>query len=518
MARNQDSESGSSVKNYSWSIRLLTLAAAGILFLTMYPFEMGHAKWHGHRPVLLLGHGGKSGGAVDIALNILLFIPFGFGLGSKLLRSKSWKTALVYTTLAGTLFSYGIELAQLYIPARDSGWNDVVTNTAGSLLGFLIASLIASRLFGMFSGWQRNLQVWLAPRRLLCVLLVYFAIWFAGSALLEREVGLGNWRTDCFLTFQNDATGRHPWGGKLLQVQIWNRGLSNSTAETLTSTAQAGSAGDPLVNIDFARNTAAQEPVSQAHPLSSSSDEDAGYPSHLEAMAGASSAPADNLVNSIKQANQFSIRAVLDPAIWPRTDGRIISLSEATGISDFYVNQEADSLVFWFRTPLTARHRALSWKISKALRTDGTRVVLFSYDGSAISCYIDGTRIESHPWGAGTALASHFRRYLKQAELKGYRDIYYALVFFPAGALLGIFPARFARQAGVFASLVLTMLIAPVFLEWVLIVVSKGPFSGGNVALSVIPAVLGLLWMKADAGSEALGDRQALPRQTPVSS
>ena len=512
MARNQDTESSSSAENYSWSNRLLALATAGILFLTMYPFEVGHAKWHGHRPVLLLGHGGKPGGAVDVLLNILLFIPFGFGLGSKLLRSKSWKTALVYTTLAGTLFSYGIELAQLYIPARDSGWNDVITNTAGSFVGFLIAWMVAGWLFRVLFAWQQNLQAWLTPRRLLAALVVYFAVWFAGSAFLEKEASLQDWQSDCFLVFRNDATGRHAWAGTLLQVQIWDRALPNSVAERVTSAAASTSVDDPIVNIKFEENPGAQSQT-PTNPTAANANAAVGLLGLRQAVTGAPLRPAENVVNSVKQTNQFSIRAVLGPAVWPRTDGRIISLSETSGISNFYLNQEADSLVFWFRTPLTARRRALAWKISKALRADGTRTVLFTYDGSAINCYIDGSMIESHPWGAGTALASYFRHYVKQAELKGYRDIYYVLVFFPAGALLGAISAsKFRRRAGAVASLILVVLGAPLVLEWVLMRTSKGPFSATNLVLSVILAIAGLLWMRSDGSLPAGRNLPVLPR------
>ena len=66
-----------------WSNRILILAIAGILFLTMYPFRLNiHALANGASP-FLLGKSEKSG-LVDALLNVLLFVPFGFGLGEKL--------------------------------------------------------------------------------------------------------------------------------------------------------------------------------------------------------------------------------------------------------------------------------------------------------------------------------------------------------------------------------------------------------------------------------------------------
>src|SRR5580692_12606945 len=67
----------------SWSNRILILATAGILFLTMYPFRLNiHPLANGASP-FFLGKSGKSG-FVDAMLNILLFVPFGFGLGEML--------------------------------------------------------------------------------------------------------------------------------------------------------------------------------------------------------------------------------------------------------------------------------------------------------------------------------------------------------------------------------------------------------------------------------------------------
>ena len=84
-----------------WSNRILILAIAGILFLTMYPFRLNiHALANGASP-FLLGKSEKSG-LVDALLNVLLFVPFGFGLGEKLReRGKSIRFVLLATLAAG---------------------------------------------------------------------------------------------------------------------------------------------------------------------------------------------------------------------------------------------------------------------------------------------------------------------------------------------------------------------------------------------------------------------------------
>jgi len=491
----------------SWSNRFLTLAVAGILFLTMYPFQVSHAKAHGHASVFLLGHGGKIGGAVDVFLNVLLFIPFGFGLGSKIIRRwKSRALALIAAIAAGALFSYGIELAQLYIPARDSGWGDVFTNTTGSAIGCIAGLLLGAWLFKVLWAAQDTLGAWLTPRRLACILLIYFAAWCAGSVFLGREANLSDWGTGGSLLFANDATGRHPWTGHLLQVQIWDRALSGEMAEKLTQPSGPIQLDDPLVNREFSTDVSTQDQKEASAALKGSSA-NRYAPKNQGEPATASAMPASSVVQSLKQKNRFSIRAVFVPAEGPRPNGRIVSLSQRSGASDFYLTQENGDLNFWFRTGVSGRPGFLNWKIPDALQGEEARSVLLSYNGSTITCYIDGTEIQSHAMGPGVALASRIR-HIKAAELNGYRDIYFAVVFFPAGVLAGIaLPMGFWRRVNLTGILIFAVVVAPLLLEWIVALGSRGAFSGVDVMRSAVLVVLGFLWIKTDG--PGAGTREA---------
>jgi len=75
----------------------------------------------------------------DAFANIVGFIPYGFLLYAYLVNTRSGRFAVLYSFLSGALFSFLIEALQGYLPQRDSGWNDVITNSVGALLGALIA-------------------------------------------------------------------------------------------------------------------------------------------------------------------------------------------------------------------------------------------------------------------------------------------------------------------------------------------------------------------------------------------
>ena len=67
--------------------------------------------------------------------NVLGFIPLGFCLCAYFSASISFKRALLITVALGSAISLTIEILQTYIPTRNSGMTDVITNTLGTWLG-----------------------------------------------------------------------------------------------------------------------------------------------------------------------------------------------------------------------------------------------------------------------------------------------------------------------------------------------------------------------------------------------
>lgn len=74
----------------------------------------------------------------DILINIAGFVPFGFFFCMSLSAGSPSKKAAVATVVLGAVFSLTIEILQLYIPMRDSGTTDILTNTLGTAIGALL--------------------------------------------------------------------------------------------------------------------------------------------------------------------------------------------------------------------------------------------------------------------------------------------------------------------------------------------------------------------------------------------
>ncbi len=74
----------------------------------------------------------------NVGINIGGFIPLGFFFCAYLtLAGKITRPALV-TVFLGAAVSVTIEVLQAYLPTRDSGMTDIITNTLGTCLGVIL--------------------------------------------------------------------------------------------------------------------------------------------------------------------------------------------------------------------------------------------------------------------------------------------------------------------------------------------------------------------------------------------
>jgi len=75
---------------------------------------------------------------VDIFLNIAAFVPLGFFLRGYLKIGAGIRRDLLTTAICGFALSLTIEVGQYYLPMRNSGTTDLITNTTGAILGGMI--------------------------------------------------------------------------------------------------------------------------------------------------------------------------------------------------------------------------------------------------------------------------------------------------------------------------------------------------------------------------------------------
>lgn len=96
----------------------------------------------------------------DITSNLLAYAPLGLLICLARLRHGARLLAAVLTALwAGALLSYALELVQHGLPQRVPSLLDWLLNTAGALLGALLAALVDRA--GLLRWWQGTRERWL---------------------------------------------------------------------------------------------------------------------------------------------------------------------------------------------------------------------------------------------------------------------------------------------------------------------------------------------------------------------
>ena len=501
-----------------WSTRILILSLIGILFLTLFPFRFRlPAHLPANRIPFLLGAWEKDAAAFDAFLNVLLFVPFGFAIAAKRReRGESWPATLVWAFASGALLSYAIEFVQLYIPMRDSGWQDVITNTSGSVVGFILFDVYGPATLRLLSASERALEKMLAWPRDAVTAAAYLALWIAISIPLQMQTRLSNWNADSLLVVGNDPAGSFStaWKGQLLRLQIWDRAIGADPARKLAAGGPGGDTRGYLADYDFSKPKQLVDQRKFLPELSWVPRVPPQGDSTYLALDGRSwlisKEPAAQLVPSLQRTNQFAIRVVCKPEEIAGSDGRIVGIWERSGPLELRIRQEDASLIIFFRNPLSIARSDLVWRFPDFFEPDRRRDILFSYDGSSASLYLDGKHVDrDYHLGPGTALTRTFRT-VRTDELNGYNDIYYFLVFFPGGILIGIAARSIAlRSRTVLSFVVLGSFFLPALaLELILVSVSGRAVSFVYLLLSVLLTMGGAAWINADLRFGAKSDSQ----------
>jgi glycopeptide antibiotics resistance protein len=82
-------------------------------------------------------------------------MPLGFCFFAYFCPSRSYQRAMWLTLVVGVLVSLAIEVLQTYLPSRDSGTTDIITNTLGTYVGIVCYERIYPAIVRRFPwlGW-----------------------------------------------------------------------------------------------------------------------------------------------------------------------------------------------------------------------------------------------------------------------------------------------------------------------------------------------------------------------------
>jgi len=489
-----------------WSNRILILSLLGIAYLTLFPFKFDFtATYIFHRSPFLLGMSVKRVMYLDFFLNVLLFVPFGFGVSAQACkRGGSRWTSLLLALLAGAGVSYAVEVLQFYIPARGSGWEDVISNTMGSAAGFFLFELCGGAIVEMMSKREDSLEGWLSPRRAALLLAAYFAACFGISAILQNKTRLSNWDPQCTLFVGNDASGQHPWGGQIKLLQIWNRALPEKAIRQFIGRQSAEDESSGLLgSYDFTGSPPYRDRTNFLPELGWTPEQPQLTNARAPELDGRSwlstKFPVENLTQEIKKSSQFTVHIICTPAAIQGVNGRIVSLSQSADNVNFHLRQEGPALVFYFRNPLSAKRSMLAWYVRGVFQAGQARDIVAMYDGSDAFLYVDGNRVpQTYRLSPGASLMHSFY-FIRPLDLDGCVIVYETLLFLPAGLLIGAAAGKWSSQKILVGwMLALGWVLPAVLLEVFLAGMSGRRIWIGNIVLSLVFGLAGILLINAD--------------------
>lgn len=111
----------------------------------------------------------------DFSVNLLAYLPLGFFLAMMLRGRIAAVPGFFLATALGVLLSVLMEYAQMYLPARVSSNSDLLSNSAGTLCGALIAGYLAAHAgYARLQRWHAH---WFARGHISDLGLALLALW-----------------------------------------------------------------------------------------------------------------------------------------------------------------------------------------------------------------------------------------------------------------------------------------------------------------------------------------------------
>jgi VanZ family protein len=144
----------------SAALPLALAYAALIVYASLYPFadwrDQGIAPW-----AYLSAPWPKYWTGFDFAINVVGYVPFGFLCALVVLRTRPgagvWR-AVLRASAAGAAIAFAMETLQSYLPARIPSNVDLGLNTAGAIVGAVLAAGLER--IGAVAHWSRARSQW----------------------------------------------------------------------------------------------------------------------------------------------------------------------------------------------------------------------------------------------------------------------------------------------------------------------------------------------------------------------
>ena len=204
-------------------VGLATVAVAAILVLTLAPDS---DRPLGEHFCLICG----TFGGVDAVLNVLLFMPLGLGLA---VAGTSPRRAILSMAVLSAL----IELAQLLVvPGRDATIGDLLTNSIGGALGFVLGLRFSGLIFP-------------TPRKAATYATSWAAVWVGAQSVFSYGFAPALPRSHYYGQLARRLGHFEQFHGKVLSATVGNVRVPDTRLEDSDRVRLLLEAGAPLAAV-----------------------------------------------------------------------------------------------------------------------------------------------------------------------------------------------------------------------------------------------------------------------------
>ena len=419
---------------------IIAATALCILALTLFPYDFFFVEtiadftWAGlieraYRPILM---------PLEFIANIVMFVPLGFGFALRL--RKQTVAALLLILWISLIATLTIESLQIFLPSRTPSHTDLIANTAGGGLGFVLwrywQPVVQSQWFhtvqSQIQSGYRAIAKRLSPywqiikpkpkvhRRMVAIALCsYCCITLWGTASLRNANlwSLNNWDPSYPLLLGNELAGDRPWNGQISNVQIYAQQLESADVQHLldqpersldqlstdAKNSQNASQSDRLATL------IAHYPLSGPSPYT---DQTAHLPAltwkgqpppadnRLSAAPAtsvspqrwlATQSPPTQLIQQVKAAKAFTISLTAETNSNQQTGpARILSLSNGPFQRNLTIGQKGSHLSLRLRTPITKENgQRPEFFVPNVFSVAQPHQLILTYSANRLALYVD---------------------------------------------------------------------------------------------------------------------------------